>query len=213
MTEIINSIMRSGLTGIAIAAVGFIAALIIAERWRFFSQSIGKSFKFFRIISEHISRGDIGAAISACDSNPTLPSSVVTKEILMRADRDDASMEAGLEIGLSKLEPMINKRVDFIATLANISTLLGLLGTIIGLIITFSSFSNGDAEGGKAALTAGISLAMSTTALGLVVAIPITFLGSMIEGKRDRSVSLYKEKLEVILDQLKNRHLKQKIAN
>jgi biopolymer transport protein ExbB/TolQ len=212
MTEIIKSIMGSGLTGVAIAAVGFIAFIIIVERWTFFTKSIGKSFGFFRIISEHIARGDIASAISACDSNPHLPSSVVTKEILMRADRDDASMEAGLEIGLSKLEPMINKRVDFISTLANISTLLGLLGTIIGLIITFASFSNGDAEGGKAALTAGISLAMSTTALGLVVAIPITFLGSMIEGKRDRSVSLYKEKLEGILDQLKNRHIK-KVAN
>jgi len=213
MTEIIKSILGSGLTGVAIAIVGLLAALIVAERWRFFTFSIGKSFRFFTTISEHIARGDIGAAISACDSNPSLPSSVVTKEILMRADRDDASMEAGLEIGLSKLEPLINKRVDFIATLANISTLLGLLGTIIGLILTFSSFSSGDAEGGKAALTAGISLAMSTTAMGLIVAIPITFFGSMIEGKRDRSVSLYKEKLEAILDQLKNRHIDTKIAN
>jgi len=210
MTEVIKSIMGSGLTGIAIALVGLLAAIIIVERWRFFSSSVGKSFNFFRIISENVAKGDISAAIATCDAHPELPSSVVTKEILIRADRDDASMEAGLEIGLSKLEPMINKRVDFIPTLANISTLLGLLGTIIGLIVTFASFTNGDAEGGKAALTAGISLAMSTTAIGLVVAIPITFLGSMIEGKRDRSVSLYKEKLEDILDQLKNRHLNQK---
>jgi biopolymer transport protein ExbB/TolQ len=210
MTEVIKSIMGSGLTGIAIALTGLLAAIIIVERWRFFSSSVGKSFNFFRIISENVAKGDISSAIAACDAHPSLPSSVVTKEILIRADRDDASMEAGLEIGLSKLEPMINKRVDFIPTLANISTLLGLLGTIIGLIVTFASFSNGDAAGGKEALTAGISLAMSTTALGLVVAIPITFLGSMIEGKRDRSVSLYKEKLEDILDQLKNRHLNQK---
>lgn len=212
MIEVIKSVMGSGLTGVAIAITGLIAAIIIVERWRFFQKSIGKSFAFFRVISEHVAKGNISAAISACDSNPDLPSSVVTKEILMRADRDDVSMEAGLEIGLSKLEPMINKRVDFIPTLANISTLLGLLGTIIGLIVTFASFSSGDAEGGKEALTAGISLAMSTTALGLVVAIPITFLGSMIEGKRDRSVSLYKEKLEEILDQLKNRHLDEKKA-
>jgi len=211
--EVIKSILGSGLTGVAIAVVGLLAAIIIIERWRFFASTTGKSFSFFRIISENVARNDISAAIAACDSNASLPASVVTKEILMRADRDDASMEAGLEIGLSKLEPMINKRVDFIPTLANISTLLGLLGTIIGLIVTFSSFSNGDAAGGKEALTAGISLAMSTTALGLVMAIPITFLGSMIEGKRDRSVSLYKEHLEVILDSLKNRNLDQKIAN
>lgn len=207
MLEVIKSIMGSGLTGIAIAIVGLLAVLIIVERWTFFNRSIGKSFRFFRILNEYISKGQIDKAIAACDSNPNLPSAVVAKEILIRSDRDDTSMDAGLEIGLSKLEPMINKRVDFIPTLANISTLLGLLGTIIGLIVTFASFSNGDAEGGRAALTSGISLAMSTTALGLIVAIPITFVGSMIEGKRDRTVSLFRENLEQILDQLKTRYM------
>ncbi len=212
MIEVIKNLMGSGITGIAIVVVGLLAVIIIIERWAFFNKSIGKSFKFFRLIREYVAKGQIDKAIAACDSNPNLASAIVTKEILIRSDRDDASMEAGLEIGLSKLEPMINKRVDFIPTLANISTLLGLLGTIIGLILTFASFSNGDAEGGKAALTAGISLAMSTTALGLIVAIPITFVGSMIEGKRDRTVSLFRENLEGILDQLKNRYMKDKIG-
>lgn len=207
MSEIISSIMGSGLTGLAIAVVAILAALIIAERWTFFNRTIGKSIKFFKIIDDYIAKGEVEKAIAACDSNPNLAASVVTKEILIRADRDDASMESGLEIGLSKLEPMITKRVDFIPTLANVSTLLGLLGTILGLILTFSSFSNGDAEGGKAALTSGISLAMSTTAMGLIVAIPITFVGSMIEGQRDRTVSLFRENLEEVLDKLKNRYI------
>lgn len=206
MGDFISSILGSGVTGITIAVVGLLAVFIIAERWMFYTRSIGKSFSFFKIINEYVSKNEVSKALAACDANPKLPSAIVIKEILMRADRDDASMDAGFDIGMSKLEPLVNKRVDFITTLANVATLLGLFGTIIGLIITFGSFTNGTAE--KSALTEGISLAMSTTAMGLVVAIPVTFIGSMIESKRDRAMSLFRENLEEILDQLKNRYTK-----
>lgn len=206
MGDFISSILGSGITGITIAVVGLLAVFIIAERWMFYTRSIGKSFSFFKIINDYVSKNEVEKALAACDANPKLPSAIVIKEILMRADRDDASMDAGFDIGMSKLEPLVNKRVDFITTLANVATLLGLFGTIIGLIVTFGSFTNGTAE--KAALTEGISLAMSTTAMGLVVAIPVTFIGSMIESKRDRAMSLFRENLEEILDQLKNRYTK-----
>jgi biopolymer transport protein ExbB len=84
----------------------------------------------------------------------------------------------------------LNHRLSYLATLANMATLLGLLGTILGLISAFRGVGVADPAQRSAFLAAGISQALNTTALGLMVAIPTlglhTFLLAQVDGLADR---------------------------
>ena len=79
--------------------------------------------------------------------------------------------------------PNLEKRTHYLATLANIATLLGLLGTIIGLIQAFTAVSNADPADKAELLSSSISVAMNTTAFGLMAAIPLLLAHAYLQSK------------------------------
>lgn len=95
--------------------------------------------------------------------------------------RDD--IETAMEEGLMEVVPRLEKRTHYLATFANIATLLGLLGTIIGLIKAFTAVSHADPAEKADLLSASISVAMNTTAFGLMVAIPLLLVYTVLQSK------------------------------
>lgn len=95
--------------------------------------------------------------------------------------RDD--IEAAMEESMLETIPRLEKRTHYLATFANIATLLGLLGTIMGLIDAFNSITAADAATKAAKLSDSISLAMITTAMGLIVAIPLLLMHAVLQTK------------------------------
>lgn len=93
------------------------------------------------------------------------------------------AVEMAMEEGLMEIVPRLERRTPYLAILANVATLLGLLGTIIGLIDAFSAVSNADPAEKGALLSSSISVAMNTTALGLIAAIPLLLLHSLLQNK------------------------------
>jgi biopolymer transport protein ExbB len=85
--------------------------------------------------------------------------------------RDD--IEIAMEEGMMEIMPQLEKRTSFIALFANIATLLGLLGTIVGLIQAFNAVAHANPAEKADLLSGSISVAMNTTALGLIVAVPL----------------------------------------
>ena len=85
--------------------------------------------------------------------------------------RDD--IEIAMEEGMMEIMPQLEKRTGFIALFANIATLLGLLGTIVGLIQAFNAVAHANPAEKADLLSGSISVAMNTTALGLIVAVPL----------------------------------------
>jgi biopolymer transport protein ExbB len=85
--------------------------------------------------------------------------------------RDD--IEIAMEEGMMEITPQLEKRTQAIALLANIATLLGLLGTIVGLIQAFNAVAHANPAEKADLLSASISVAMNTTAFGLIVAVPL----------------------------------------
>ena len=79
--------------------------------------------------------------------------------------------------------PQLEKRTHYLATFANIATLLGLLGTIIGLIRAFTAVSGANPAEKADLLSASISVAMNTTAFGLIVAIPLLLMHAVLQTK------------------------------
>ncbi|WP_100642403.1 MotA/TolQ/ExbB proton channel family protein [Alteromonas facilis] len=92
-------------------------------------------------------------------------------------------IEYAMEEGLMESIPRLEKRTGYLGTLANISTLLGLLGTIIGLIAAFSAVANADPAEKASLLSQSISVAMNTTAFGLIAAIPLLACHSLLQTK------------------------------
>ncbi len=95
--------------------------------------------------------------------------------------RDD--IETAMEEGLMEVIPALEKRTHYLATFANIATLLGLLGTIIGLIQAFTAVANADPAEKANLLSASISVAMNTTAFGLIAAIPLLLMHTQLQTK------------------------------
>lgn len=92
-------------------------------------------------------------------------------------------IEYAMEEGLMETVPRLEKRTGYLGTLANIATLLGLLGTIIGLIAAFSAVANADPSEKASLLSQSISVAMNTTAFGLISAIPLLGFHALLQNK------------------------------
>lgn len=112
----------------------------------------------------------------------------------------DDQIQMAMEEGLLEVVPRLEKRTHYLATLANIATLLGLLGTIIGLTEAFSVVSIADPADKANLLSGSIGIAMNTTAFGLMVAIPLLLLHAVIQTKTSELV----DTLEMVTVRLSN---------
>jgi len=104
----------------------------------------------------------------------------------MTRSRED--IEIAMEEGLMEVIPRLEKRTHYLATYANIATLLGLLGTIIGLIQAFTAVANANPADKADLLSASISVAMNTTAFGLIAAIPLLLMFTVLQTKTSEIV-------------------------
>jgi len=99
----------------------------------------------------------------------------------IKTARRREDIETAMEEGLMEMVPRIEKRTHYLASFANIATLLGLLGTVIGLIEAFTAVANANPAEKAAILSSSISVAMNTTAFGLIVAIPLLLIHSYLQ--------------------------------
>jgi biopolymer transport protein ExbB len=102
---------------------------------------------------------------------------------LQGAVRRREDIEIAMEESMMEIIPQLEKRTPYLALAANIATLLGLLGTIMGLIQAFTAVSNANPAEKADLLSASISVAMNTTAFGLLVAIPLLITHTVVTTK------------------------------
>lgn len=111
------------------------------------------------------------------------------QRLVRRQSRED--IEYAMEEGLLEVMPRLEKRTQYLSTLANVSTLLGLLGTIIGLIAAFTAVASADPAEKASLLSQSISVAMNTTAFGLMSAIPLLLIHSLLQTKTNEIVDSF----------------------
>jgi biopolymer transport protein ExbB/TolQ len=99
----------------------------------------------------------------------------------------------------------MTQRLNYLSLFANVATLLGLLGTIGGLQVSFSSLAAAEAAKKATMLAAGISQAMNTTAFGLIVAVPCMIMYTALSNKRDRLLKDLDEAVVRLTNYLKRR--------
>ncbi|MEM6960846.1 MAG: MotA/TolQ/ExbB proton channel family protein [Myxococcota bacterium] len=153
----------------------FVLALslaIIADRAVFILTKYRvNSREFMAQIRKLVQAGNIDRAIKLCEAAP-LPLLQVVKSGLTQVNRGEEAVIASMEERMSEVLPELEKRIGALWSLANIATLIGLLGTIKGLIVAFKAVGAIDDPAQKQSmLAAGISEAMWNTALGLGIAV------------------------------------------
>jgi biopolymer transport protein ExbB/TolQ len=128
--------------------------------------------------------GKFKEAVSVTSKSQSAIGQILTyglDRIKSTARRDD--IEKAMEESLMEVMPRLERRTHYLATFANIATLLGLLGTIIGLINAFTAVASANPAEKADLLSASISVAMNTTAFGLMVAIPLLLMHTVLQSK------------------------------
>ena len=167
--------------------IAVFAMAIAFERlfYVYFRASINAT-AFMGRIQKLIMANNIDRAIKLCNSEPSAALPRVIKAGLTRANRSEKEIESAIDEATLEVGPMVNKRVAYLGMLSNVATLTGLLGTISGLILAFDAVARASAETKQALLASGISVAMFTTMGGLMVAIPVIVLHSIIQSKANK---------------------------
>jgi biopolymer transport protein ExbB len=191
-----------------ILIAGAFAVAIILERGRalFKTYPIQNSREFFDRLTDLVVSGKVAEAIQHCDRYQEKPAAQVIKQGLLRAHQPETLIEHGLQIAVSEATQTIQRRTSFLATIANVATLLGLFGTIAGLISSFEAVGHADPQQKATLLAAGISTAMNATMMGLAVAIPCMVAFSFLMNKTNRLISEIDSSAVRTLDILKQRY-------
>lgn len=158
------------------ATSGVIGVVLIFERWNYLIKRASvNSQRFMLEITKLISTNKIDMAIELCDSEPDGALPRVCKKGLQHAGTDPRMIQTAVDEATLEVLPLLSKRVSFIAMIGQVATLLGLLGTVYGLIKSFSALGspNIDPALKGAMLAGGISAALLCTMTGLMVAVPM----------------------------------------
>ena len=115
---------------------------------------------------------NIDEAIKVCNSKKRATIYQIFKAALVSYDRPPEEIQDHMQVAAASVLPKLQTRMPYISTIANVATLLGLLGTVMGLIMTFQAVGAVEGSQKQTLLATGISTALNTTAFGLFVAVP-----------------------------------------
>jgi biopolymer transport protein ExbB len=153
----------------------FVAGMAITvERWFQLNRIRSVNRKMWNLLQPILAKGDFDKARTMTKKDKSVISQMLgmglTRLGVVRRRED---IEIAMEESMMEIIPQLEKRTPYVALLSNIATLLGLLGTIMGLIEAFTAVANANPAEKADLLSASISVAMNTTAFGLMSAIPL----------------------------------------
>lgn len=169
-----------------VLAIGLAIAL---ERFLYITRTSSKTSKVWKQLVPMLKAEDFERASKLTETVKTPVTRMLNYGFARKnnnANRD--KIESAMEEGIMESMPEIEQRTHYLATFANIATLLGLLGTIIGLIQAFTAVAGADPAEKADLLSASISVAMNTTAFGLIAAIPLILIHSYLVTKTARLI-------------------------
>ncbi len=168
----------------AILVVFALGVAIAFERFIVLTSIQNKTGSIWKQLTPILKSGDIDRADMLLQKYKAPLARVLQYGVAkIRKNARRETVEAAMEEGIMEVMPELEKRTHYLATLANIATLLGLLGTIMGLIDAFTAVATADPAEKADMLSGSISIAMNTTAFGLTAAIPLILIHSFLATK------------------------------
>lgn len=170
-----------------------LVGIIFERAWYLFIKCGTSSGSFMAGISKYLKAGDYEKAMKYSSSMTTPLAKSVTAILKSRGQTAKQVQKAVDEVFLTE-GPKVTRNIVIINVMANLSTMLGLTGTIFGLMMAFDAIANVPAAQRAQALATGISVAMSTTLFGLCVAVPALLCQGILASKSDKIMEEMDEK-------------------
>ena len=166
---------------ILIAAIGLAIAI---ERFVFLAKPRSQNRALWDKIQPHLQNGKLKEVQQMASSSDAAVGKIVANGLnRMQSPGRREDIDAAMEEGMMEIVPRLEKRTHYIATFANVITLVGLLGTIIGLIKGFTAVAAVNPAEKAELLSASISIAMNNTAFALAVAIPFLLIHAFLQAR------------------------------
>lgn len=167
-----------------IAIVAVIGFAIAVERWVYLTIVAQRNKGLWRELAPLLAQGNFKQAVALTSNSESAIGQILNYGLARIASarrRDD--IEKAMEESLMEVMPKLEKRTHYLATFANLATLLGLLGTVIGLINAFGAVATVNPAEKANLLSASISVAMNCTAFGLMTAVPLLVFHAVLQTK------------------------------
>jgi len=188
-TTIVGFFQSGGLFMYPIVLILALGLAIAIERYIYLSMARTSNHRIWRKLQPLLQKGDYLQVAMVTEKSRSALSHIFSYGLnRARTSRRRDDVEIAMEEGLMETVPNLEKRTPYLATFANIATLLGLLGTIIGLIQAFTAVAAANPAEKADMLSASISVAMNTTAFGLMVAIPLLLIYAVLQTKTTQLV-------------------------
>ena len=172
--SIVGFFQKGGMFMYQILIVFTVGVAIAVERWMQLTRTRNENRKIWDEIQPVLNKGEFDKARAIVNEDKSTVSQMLSMGLARQgAVRRREDIEIAMEESMMEIIPQLEKRTPYLALLSNIATLLGLLGTIMGLIEAFTAVSNANPAEKADLLSASISVAMNTTAFGLMAAIPL----------------------------------------
>ncbi|WP_455206248.1 MotA/TolQ/ExbB proton channel family protein [Kaarinaea lacus] len=183
-SAVVNFFQEGGMFMYPILLVLALGLAIAIERYMYLTYAKQTNRSMWQKLVPLLQRNDYKQAMSVSSASKADIGKILTYGLTrLQASRNRTDIEMAMEEGLMEVIPRLEKRTHYLATFANIATLLGLLGTIIGLIQAFTAVASANPADKADLLSASISVAMNTTAFGLMVAIPLLLIFTVLQTK------------------------------
>ncbi len=148
-----------------------------------------------------VDQGNYATAIQACSQRGDHPLAAIAKDVLLKADKSDREIDRAYDHATARELPRFKRFTAFLPQAGNLATLVGLLGTIQGLIEAFGGAQAEDAAERQAVLAKGITVAFYNTFFGLSIAVFCAFAFIIISGRQN----LLLEGMETALNRIRER--------
>ncbi len=183
-TSIVGFFQTGGMFMYPIAFILTIGLVIALERWLFLSTAKHTNKRAFSKIQPLLKERKYDQLYEFVKSSSAPVSKIILAGMMaMHNSRRKDDLMSSMQESALETVPRMEKRTPYLATLANVATLLGLLGTIIGLISAFTAVADADPSTKATLLSQSISVAMNTTAFGLISAIPLLLIHAVLQSK------------------------------
>jgi biopolymer transport protein ExbB len=182
--SIVNFFVRGGVFMYPILFVAALATAIAVERYVTLTRLSIRNRGAWNSLEPVLAEGDFDKAREATAKDDTAIAQLMAVGLARQgAVRRVDDVEKAMRTNLMELIPRLEKRTHYLGTFANLATLLGLLGTVSGLIHAFTAVASANPAEKANLLAASISEAMNCTAFGLMVAVPLLFIHAFLQTK------------------------------
>jgi biopolymer transport protein ExbB len=172
--SILTFFQKGGLFMYPILLVFTVGMAITVERWFQLNRIRNANHKIWDLLHPVLVKGEFDKARQIASKDKSTMAQMLGMGLARQGTvRRREDIEIAMEESMMEIIPQLEKRTPYVALLSNIATLLGLLGTIMGLIEAFTAVANANPAEKADLLSASISVAMNTTAFGLMSAIPL----------------------------------------